>query len=222
MASQFSKFASAMANGSPNIPDIGGGGGGGMASGMPCEYELPMEFFTLFIGTFIIYFVTFGFIPYENLLNIITKYVLSVPEKIYSWVTGMIPSSIKNRASKSTPSFVSKFVNETLPNMIQAEKRKLLTPLQVKLQKLRDAENKKLQQNKDNSSGGYFSSVTDKLNTYYSNGKIKLLSMWEIFRDKIIPAVIISFIYYIIWYISFVTIPQILKYCINMAMQFKK
>ena len=105
--------------------------------------------------------------------------------------------------------------------MIEAEKRKLLTPLQVKLQKLKDVENKKLQDNQ-NASGGDSSSIQNKLNTYYTNSKIKLLSMWETFRDKIIPAVIISFIYYVIWYIIFVIIPQILKYCINMAMQFKK
>jgi hypothetical protein len=229
MASQFSKFASAMGgnkaglSGIGNISDIGGGstGGGSMGGGMPCEYELPMEFFILFVGTFLIYFIVFGFIPYEDILNKIVNVIMPIPKKIYSWATGLIPSSIKNRASKSTPSFVSKFFNTTLPNMIEAEKRKLLTPLQVKLQKLKDVESKKLQDKKD-ASGGDSSSLQNKLNTYYSNAKIKLLSMWETFRDKIIPAVIISLIYYVIWYLSFVIIPQILKYCINMAMQFKK
>ena len=223
MESQFSKFASAMGGekgGLSQLGSIGDIGGGSMGSGMPCEYELPMEFFTLFVVTFLIYFLVFGFIPYEDIVNKIINYIMPIPKKIYSWATGMIPSSIKNRASKSSPSFVSNFFNKTLPNMIEAEKRKLLTPLQVKLQKLKDVESKKLQ-DKQNTSGGDSSSIQNKLNTYYTNGKIKLLSMWETFRDKIIPAVVISFIYYIVWYLSFVIIPQILKYCINMAMKFK-
>lgn len=223
MASQFSKFASAIGGEKAGLPDIGAmaGESGGGLSGMPCEYELPMEFFTLFVVTFLIYFIVFGFIPYEDILNTIMNFIMPIPKKIYSWATGLIPDSIKNRAAKSSPSFVSNFFNKTLPNMIEAEKRKLLTPLQVKLQKLKDVENKKLQ-DKQNASGGDSSSIQNKLNTYYTNSKIKLLSMWETFRDKIIPAVIISFIYYVIWYIIFVIIPQILKYCINMAMQFKK
>jgi hypothetical protein len=223
MASQFSKFASAMGGEKAGLPDISAmaGESGGGLSGMPCEYELPMEFFTIFVGTFIIYFIVFGFIPYEDIVNTIINFIMPIPKKIYAWATGLIPSSIKDRVAKSSPSFISKFFNTTLPNMIEAEKRKLLTPLQVKLQKLKDVENKKLQ-DKQNASGGDSSSIQNKLNTYYTNAKIKLLSMWETFRDKIIPAIVISFIYYVIWYISFVIIPQILKYCINMAMQFKK
>jgi hypothetical protein len=224
MASQLTEFASAIGGeeaGLSGIGSMGDIGGGSIGGGMPCEYELPMEFFTLFVVTFLIYFFVFGFIPYEDILNKIMNFIMPIPKKIYSWATGLIPDSIKNRASKSTPSFVSKFFNTTLPNMIEAEKRKLLTPLQVKLQKLKDVENKKLQ-DKQNASGNDPSSIQNKLNTYYTNSKIKLLSMWETFRDKIIPAVIISFIYYVIWYIIFIIIPQILKYCINMAMKFKK
>jgi hypothetical protein len=223
MANELTKFASAIGGeeaGLSGIGSIGDIGGGSIGGGMPCEYELPMEFFTLFVVTFLIYFFVFGFIPYEDILNKIMNFIIPIPKKIYSWATGLIPDSIKNRASKSTPSFVSKFFNTTLPNMIEAEKRKLLTPLQVKLQKLKDVENKKLQ-DKQNASGNDPSSIQNKLNTYYTNSKIQLLSMWETFRDKIIPAVIISFIYYVIWYIIFIIIPQILKYCINMAMKFK-
>lgn len=218
MASNFSKFASSF-TGAESIGSGGGGDLGGLG-GMPCEYELPMEFFTLFIVTFLIYFGVFGFIPYEDIVNKIINFIMPIPKKIYSWATGMIPSSIKNRASKSSPSFISKFFNTTLPNMIEAEKKKILTPLQVKLQKLKDVENKKLQ-DKQNASGSDPSSMQNKVNTYYTNGKVKLLSMWEHFRDKFIPVIVISFIYYIVWYVSFVIIPQILKYCINMAMKFK-
>ena len=126
MASQFSKFASAMGGEKAGLPDIGAmaGESGGGLSGMPCEYELPMEFFTLFVVTFLIYFIVFGFIPYEDILNTIMNFIMPIPKKIYSWATGLIPDSIKNRAAKSSPSFVSNFFNKTLPNMIEAEKRK--------------------------------------------------------------------------------------------------
>jgi hypothetical protein len=51
MESQFSKFASAMGGekaGLSQLGSIGDIGGGSMGGGMPCEYELPMEFFTIF------------------------------------------------------------------------------------------------------------------------------------------------------------------------------
>jgi hypothetical protein len=56
----------------------------------------------------------------------------------------------------------------------------------------------------------------------YINIKAKLISAWETFKDKIIPAVIISFIYYFIWFIFFKIIPAIFKYMFAVLQQFKQ
>ena len=124
---------------------LGGGGGGGkfgkmasmMSGGIPCEYQLPMEFFVLFVFTFLIYFLVFGFVPYRNIVSTMTHYIIGFPEKVYNKFLGHVPSSIKNAKSGSLVSKASKFIHVTIPNMIQKEKTKLLTPLQKKLQKLK-------------------------------------------------------------------------------------
>ncbi len=194
----------------------GGAAGGGGMGGIPCGEELPMEFFVEFLFTFIIYFCVFGFVPYEHIVSIVTKYVFGIPKKIYAKMSGMMPSFIKKNASKLYPSFVSTYFKKTLPAMIQKEKERMLTPLQVKLQKLKDTENTKLQnKNAANGSGSFMS----KMNTRYSNTKVKILSFWEIFRDKLIPGIFISLIYYSIWFIIFKLLAPMLKYFINMAMQ---
>ena len=59
-------------------------------------------------------------------------------------------------------------------------------------------------------------------NKQYINIKAKLISAWETFKDKIIPAVIISFIYYFIWFIFFKIIPAIFKYMFAVLQQFKQ
>lgn len=201
---------------------LGGGGGGGkfgkmasmMSGGIPCEYQLPMEFFVLFLFTFLIYFLVFGFVPYRNIVSTMTHYIIGFPEKVYNKFLGHVPSSIKNAKSGSVFSQANKFIHVTIPNMIQKEKTKLLTPLQKKLQKLKEKENKQLN---DSNSGG-----ANKLKTSVSKVKVKVLSAWETLKHKIIPAIFISIIYYVIWLIIFKIIPQVLKYGINMAMSFKK
>jgi hypothetical protein len=56
-----------------------------------------------------------------------------------------------------------------------------------------------------------------KIKQYVSKLKIKIMSVWEILKHKIIPAIFISIIYYVIWFIIFIIIPQIMKYGIKMA-----
>ena len=60
------------------------------------------------------------------------------------------------------------------------------------------------------------------LNEQYLKIKEKILTLWEKFKDKILPAIIISVIYYVIWLVFFKLIPTILKYLINVAQQFKQ
>ena len=98
-----------------------------------------------------------------------------------------------------------------------------MTPLKEKLEQIKketqskiDVENKK---NGENS--GVLSDTRMYFNEKFVNTKAKFSEIWEKFKDKIIPALIISFIYYIIWLIFFKLIPIILKYLINVAQQFK-
>ena len=190
----------------------GGGAMGGklgkmssmMAGGIPCGYELPMEFFVGFLFTFLIYFLVFGFVPYHNIVSTMTKYIIGFPEKMYNKFLGTLPSSVKNAQTGSIFSGIQKVFTKTIPDMIQKEKTKLLTPLQKKLQQLKDKENSKSQN-------------TGKVQNYITKTKIQIISIWETLRHKIIPAIFISIIYYVIWIIIFKIIPQIMKYGINMA-----
>ena len=49
--------------------------------------------------------------------------------------------------------------------------------------------------------------------------KIKIL--WQKFNDKILPSIIISIIYYIVWLFFFKFLPTVFKYLINIALNFK-
>jgi hypothetical protein len=95
-----------------------------MSGGMPCQYELPMEFFVGFVFTFLIYFLVFGFVPYEDIVSKMTKYVIEFPQKMYNSFLGKMPSSVKNSKSGSIGSTINKLLSETIPNMIEKEKNK--------------------------------------------------------------------------------------------------
>ena len=181
-----------------------------MSGGMPCQYELPMEFFTGFIFTFLIYFLVFGFVPYEDIVSTMTKYVIEFPQKMYNSFLGKMPSSVKNSKSGSIGSTINKLLSETIPKMIEKEKNKLMTPLQKKLEVLKKKENS---QNKSGSPNFF--------TEYMTKVKTQGMAIFEKFKHNIIPAIFISIIYYITWYVIFKIIPGILKYGINMAMSFK-
>lgn len=210
------------AGGTPATPagpaaPAGGGAAGGklgkmagmMAGGIPCEYELPMEFAVGFLFTFLIYFLVFGFVPYQNIVSTMTKYIIGFPEKMYNKILGKMPSSVKNAKSGSIFSQFNKLITKTIPDMITKEKNKLLTPLQKKLQTLKDKE-------KSNSQN------SNPVNQYIVKVRIKVMMIWETLRHNIIPAIFVSIIYYVVWYIIFKIIPGVMKYGINMAMSFKK
>ena len=194
----------------------GGGGGGGklgkmagmMAGGIPCGYELPMEFAVGFLFTFLIYFLVFGLVPYQNIVSTMTKYIIGLPEKTYNTFLGKMPSSVRNAKSGSIFSQFNTLITKTIPDMITKEKNKMLTPLQQKLQKLKDKENS----NSQNS---------NPVNQYIVKVRIQVMTIWQKLIHNIIPAIFVSIIYYVIWYIIFKIIPGVMKYGINMAMSLK-
>jgi hypothetical protein len=194
-----------------------------VSSGMPCKFQLLMEFFCSFLFTFIIYFCVFAFFPYDGIIKKILEFIQETTKKFMDFLYKLVPSPVKKNASKIFPSFVVKFFKETLPKMLKEKKEEITTPLKKKLEQIKketqskiDGENKK---NRDN--GGLLSDTKMYFNEKFVNTKATFSEIWEKFKDKIIPALIISFIYYIIWLIFFKLIPIILKYLINVAQQFK-
>jgi hypothetical protein len=195
-----------------------------LSGGMPCKFELLMEFFCSFLFTFIIYFCVFAFVPYDGIITKILEFIRDITKKFTDFLYTLIPNPVKKTASKLFPTFIVKFFKETLPKLLNKKKEEIMTPLKEKLQKLKDdtekkinGERKKLKNNND-----FLSQTTLYFNEQYLNIKTKLTIIWEKFKDKIVPALVISFIYYIIWLIFFKLIPTILKYLVNIAQQFKQ
>jgi len=165
----------------------------------------------------------FAFFPYDGIIKKILEFIQETTKKFMDFLYKLVPSPVKKNASKIFPSFVVKFFKETLPKMLKEKKEEITTPLKKKLEQIKketqskiDGENKK---NRDN--GGVLSDTKMYFNEKFVNTKATFSEIWEKFKDKIIPALIISFIYYIIWLIFFKLIPIILKYLINVAQQFK-
>ena len=221
--------------GSGLMPGSGGGGGGGgggskisvsnmMSGGMPCKFELLMEFFCSFLFTFIIYFCVFAFVPYDGIIKKILEFIRDVTKKFTDFLYSLIPESVKKRASKLFPSFIVKFFKETLPNLLSKKTEEIMTPLKEKLQKIKEDTEKKLtsEKKKANNNKDFLSQTTLYFNEKYLLIKAKITVLWEKFKDKIVPALVISFIYYIIWLIFLKIIPTILKYLVNVAQQFKQ
>jgi hypothetical protein len=203
-------------------PSLSNGVAGGMP-GMPCKFQLVMEFVCSFLFTFIIYFCVFAFFPYDGIIKKILEFIEDTTKKFMDFLNNLVPSSVKKNASKIFPSFIVKFFKETLPKMLKAKTKELTTPLKEKLEQIKKDTEKKLmsENNKLNNNNNFISQTNLYLNEKYVNTKAKLSEMWEKFKDKIIPALIISFVYYIIWLIFFKIIPVILKYLISVAQQFK-
>ena len=195
-----------------------------LSGGMPCKFELLMEFFCSFLFTFIIYFCVFAFVPYDGIITKILEFIRDVTKKFTDFLYSLIPDSVKKRASKLFPSFIVKFFKETLPKMLKAKQEELTTPLKEKLEKIKKDTEEKL--NNKNKNGKKNDSFLSKTKSYFDETflklKAKLSEIWEKFKDKFIPALVISFVYYIIWFIIFKVIPPILKYLISIAQQFKQ
>ena len=214
------------------MPPIKQGGLGGskisasqiLSGGMPCKFELTMEFFCSFFFTFIIYFLVFAFVPYDGLITKILEFIRDITKKFMDFLYKLVPNPVKKAASRLFPKFVVKFFKETLPKLLSKKSEELTTPLKKKLKEIKDdidkkinGEKKKLGKNKD-----FISEMTLYYNEQYLIIKGKLTALWEKFKDKIVPALIMSFIYYLIWFTFFKLIPTILKYLMNVAQQFKQ
>jgi hypothetical protein len=221
----------ALADISPIPPIKRGGLGGGkisaskmLSGGMPCEFELTMEFVCYFLFTFIIYFCVFAFVPYDNIIEKILKFIQDIFRKFTKFLTDLIPGSVKKKASSIFPKSIVKFFKKTIPKMIEAKKEEMLTPLKKKLKNIQEETNRKLnkERNKLKHKKDIISQTSLYLNEQFIKIKHRISVLWEKFKEKIIPAIIISFIYYIIWLIFFKIIPTILKYLINVAQQFKQ
>ena len=230
MASNLPNIANIMEK-PPNMAGMGGMGRmGGMSAsnllsgGMPCKFELPMEFICTFLFTFIIYFCVFAFIPYNGIIEKILGYIKKITDTFIKFLYTLIPSPVKKAASKIFPSFITKFFKETLPKLIKRKKEEVTTTLQKKLQKIKEETEKKINAKKKSMKNNkdFISKTNLYLNEQYLKIKEKILTLWEKFKDKILPAIIISVIYYVIWLVFFKLIPTILKYLINVAQQFKQ
>lgn len=211
-----------------NLPVPGGqdvaGVSGAVPGGMPCKFQLIMEFFCSFLFTFIIYFCVFAFFPYDGIIKKILEFIQSTTKKFMDFLNNLVPKSVKKNSSKLFPKFIEKFFKETLPKMLKEKKEELTTPLKEKLEQIKkDTEEKLNKENKKlNKNDNFLSRTNLYFNETFLKIKAKLSEIWEKFKDKIIPALIISFVYFIIWLIFFKVIPLILKYLISVAQQFKQ
>lgn len=204
-------------------PSLSNGVAGGMP-GMPCKFQLVMEFVCSFLFTFIIYFCVFAFFPYDGIIKKILEFIQNTIKKFMDFLNSLIPNSVKKNTSKLFPKFIEKFIKETLPKMLKEKKEELTTPLKKKLEQIKkDTEEKlNIENKKLNKNDNFLSRTNLYFNETWLKIKAKLSEIWEKFKDKIIPALIISFVYYIIWLIFFKVIPTILKYLISVAQQFKQ
>ena len=212
-----------------NIPDTAKGDSKISASqmitgGMPCKFELVMEFFSTFLFTFIIYFCVFYFIPYDEIVDIMLDFVDEKRKKFVDFLYTLIPKPVKRAASRLFPKFIVKYFKETLPNLLNKKREKATTSLKKKLQKIKDDVNKKLNKQKKNSkkNKNFLSKFFLYLDEKYSILQAKIIVIWEKFKSKIIYCIFITIMYYIIWVIFFKLIPTILKYLINVAQKFKQ
>jgi uncharacterized protein YggT (Ycf19 family) len=202
---------------------IGGPLGGMMSGGMPCEFELTMEFVCYFVFTFIIYFCVFAFIPYDKFIEKIFKFIEKITKKFMNFVNKLIPNSVKKRVSSLFPKFIVNFFKKTIPALIKEKTKEITTPLKEKLEEIKKEANKKL--NKEKSDSGNKKDIISQTQLYFKEQYIKITTeikiLWKKFNDKILPAIFISLIYYVIWLFFFKFIPTILKYLINIALNFK-
>ena len=202
---------------------LGGSLGGMMSGGMPCEFELTMEFVCYFVFTFIIYFFVFAFVPYADFVKKIFDFIEKITKKFMDFINKLIPDSVKKRASSLFPKFIVDFFKKTMPALIKQKKEEITTPLKEKLEQIKKEAEKRLNNQKSSSSGkkDVISETKRYLNEQYIKLSTQIKILWNKFNDKILPAIFISFIYYIIWLFFFKFVPTVLKYLINIALNFK-
>lgn len=192
----------------PPLPSLGAA-----TAGFPCYYMLLMKYVTSFLTTFLIYFLVFGYLDYKGIISKIIDFFIKIPEKIFSFLSSLVPDFIKN-FFKRFLSPLHDFFSKTIPNYLNEKKEEVKKPLDKRLDELKQKEANILK-NKNAKPLFIFSNW---LNTAISNIKTKGASFWEKLKDVVFAGLILSLFYYAIWYIIMVLFVNVIKYALNSAM----
>ena len=186
---------------------------GPAAAGFPCYYMLLMKYVTSFLTTFLIYFLVFGYLDYKGIISKIIHFFIKIPEKIFGFLSSLVPNFIKNIFKKFLSPFHN-FFSKTIPNYLNEKKEQIKKPLDKRLDELKKKEADILK-NKNAKPLFIFSKW---LNNTLSSVKIAGTTFWEKLKDVVFAGLILSLFYYAIWYLIMVVLVNIVKYALNSAM----
>ena len=179
---------------------------------MNCLQILFMKYFVAFLSTFLIYFGVFGFLDYKGIIGKIMNFLMKIPEKILNFISGLIPTFIKNFFKKFI-SPIYNFFSKSIPEYFNKKKKEVKKPLEERLAELKKKEDEMLKNKKSKSIFVFM----DWFNSAFSKIKVTGQTFWEKLKDVILAGFILSIFYYIIWYFIMVVLVNILKYLINTA-----
>jgi len=186
---------------------------GAAAAGFPCYYMLLMKYVTSFLTTFLIYFLVFGYLDYKGIISKIIHFFIKIPEKIFGFLSSLVPNFIKNIFKKFLSPFYN-FFSKSIPKYLNEKKEQIKKPLDKRLDELKKKEAAILA-NKNAKPLFIFSNW---LNNALSNVKIAGTTFWEKLKDVVFAGLILSLFYYAIWYLIMVVLVNIVKYALNSAM----
>jgi hypothetical protein len=185
---------------------------GAAAAGFPCYYMLLMKYVTSFLTTFLIYFLVFGYLDYKGIISKIMDFFIQIPEKIFGFLSSLVPNFIKNFFKKFLSPFHN-FFSQTIPDYLNKKKEEAKKPLEKRLDELKQKEADILK-NKNAKPLFIFSNW---LNNALSNVKIAGTTFWEKLKDVVFAGLILSLFYYAIWYLIMVVFVNMIKYALNSA-----
>lgn len=197
-----------MGDSAPSAPALGASAGG-----FPCYYMLLMNYFTLFLSTFLIYFLVFGYLDYKGIISKIMDFLMKIPEKILGFLSSLVPAFIKNFFKKFL-SPIYNFFNKSIPAYLNKKKEDAKKPLDKRLEELKKKEDATLK-NKNAKPLFIFSNW---LNASISKVKMAGVSFWEKLKGVIFAGLILSLFYYVIWFLIMVVMVNVIKYLLNSAM----
>ena len=185
---------------------------GAAAAGFPCYYMILMKYVTTFLTTFLIYFLVFGYLDYKGIISKIMDFFIKIPEKIFGFLSSLVPNFIKNFFKKFLSPFYN-FFSKSIPNYLNKKKEEAKKPLDKRLDELKKKEADMLK-NKNAKPLFFFSNW---LNATFSNIKIAGVSFWEKLKGVVFAGVILSLFYYAIWYLIMGVLVNVIKYALNSA-----
>ena len=186
---------------------------GASAGGFPCHYMLLMKYVTSFLTTFLIYFLVFGYLDYKGIISKIMDFLLKIPEKIFGFLSSLVPKFIKDFFKRFLSPFYD-FFSISIPDYLNKKKEDAKKPLDKRLDELKKKEADMLK-NKNAKPLFIFSNW---LNTATSNIKMAGVSFWEKLKGVVFAGLVLSLFYYVIWYTIMVLLLNIIKYALNSAM----